>query len=294
MSEYIFKMKKGDINSVCFIDRMNSAIFASASDDTYCKLWDMRIFGSSKKEVGVFNGHIHGLTCVSSKEDNRYIITNCKDQTIKLWDLRKFHSTTKDQPVNLSRRFDYRYQKIPERILVDAQKKVAEGGLDNSVATFTGHDTYQTLIRCYFSPKASTNQRFIYTGGSDGRVWIYDTLGDPKSPVVEILEGRGAGRQSFIRDLSWHPSKQSLFVTNGEGMIGCWAYHPPGLEGDEQVRNLVSLAPPPMIASPMEEEEEEEEEVEDNDDDEDFDPEMEWEDQGETDSVGENTTEPHS
>lgn len=39
-------------------------MFVSGSDDMYCKLWDIRLLGSNKKEVGVFNGHFGGITCV--------------------------------------------------------------------------------------------------------------------------------------------------------------------------------------------------------------------------------------
>lgn len=36
--------------------------------------------------------------------------------------------------------------------------------------TYRGHSVLQTLIRCHFSPSASTGQRYIYTGCAQGRI----------------------------------------------------------------------------------------------------------------------------
>jgi WD40 repeat protein len=41
------------------------------------------------KPVGVFIGHLGGITFLDSKEDGRYFLSNSKDQSIKLWDVRK-------------------------------------------------------------------------------------------------------------------------------------------------------------------------------------------------------------
>lgn len=51
------------------------------------KVWDRRDLRSSKPE-GLLVGHTDGLTHLDAKGDGRYLISNCKDQTIKLWDLR--------------------------------------------------------------------------------------------------------------------------------------------------------------------------------------------------------------
>lgn len=38
----------------------------------------------------MFAGHRDGVTYVDSRQDERYLLSNSKDQTIKVWDLRKF------------------------------------------------------------------------------------------------------------------------------------------------------------------------------------------------------------
>lgn len=41
---------------------------------------------------------------------------------------------------------------------------------DTSIMTYRGHSVLQTLIRCHFSPAATTGQRYIYTGCATGRI----------------------------------------------------------------------------------------------------------------------------
>lgn len=38
---------------------------------------------------------------------------------------------------------------------------------------YRGHAVLQTLIRAYFSPLATTGQRYIYSGSADGSVYIW-------------------------------------------------------------------------------------------------------------------------
>lgn len=52
------------------------------------QVWDKRTVGSNSRPAGLFVGHTDGMTHLDPKGDGRYLISNCKDQTIKLWDLR--------------------------------------------------------------------------------------------------------------------------------------------------------------------------------------------------------------
>ena len=45
-------------------------------------------------------------------------------------------------------------------------KKCLEG--DSSVMTYRGHSILHTLIRCHFSPRHTTGQRYVYTGCATG------------------------------------------------------------------------------------------------------------------------------
>lgn len=51
----------------------------------------MAEFGGARP-VGTFAGHRDGVTFIDSRGDDRYLLTNSKDQTIKLWDMRCFAS----------------------------------------------------------------------------------------------------------------------------------------------------------------------------------------------------------
>ncbi len=54
----------------------------------HCQVWDKRTVGSNSRPAGMFVGHTDGMTHLDPKGDGRYLISNCKDQTIKLWDMR--------------------------------------------------------------------------------------------------------------------------------------------------------------------------------------------------------------
>lgn len=49
--------------------------------------------GDRARPVGVLPGHSEGITWVESKGDDRYILSNSKDQTAKLWDVRMAFSS---------------------------------------------------------------------------------------------------------------------------------------------------------------------------------------------------------
>ena len=74
-----------------------STIFFSSGDDGLIKVWDARTLGladADAQPVGVFAGHDDGITSLDSRGDDRYIVSNSKDQTLKLWDVRRFSSET--------------------------------------------------------------------------------------------------------------------------------------------------------------------------------------------------------
>jgi WD repeat-containing protein 23 len=214
-----------DVNTVCFADR-HAHVFYSGSDDGYCKVWDRRVLNSSDddddmsnrnrklaKPVGVLVGHSQGITCISSRNDERYLISNGKDQALKLWDLRMIKNYD-DQIPKISdqyRFWDYRHTSMPSRYAQRLSKH------DTSLMTYTGHRVLRTLIRCYFSPLETTGQRYIYTGSADGIVYIYDVLtGD----IVHKL----VGHSSLVRDVSWHPYSNDLLSTSWDSSVIHWSY----------------------------------------------------------------------
>lgn len=162
------------------------------------QIWDTRCLNENNpKEVGVFNGHLDGITYIDSKNDTRYIISNSKDQTIKLWDMRSFSSATPTTSSSTRRRtryynrWDYRWDNVPRECM--RKKVTCERDLslidyniflvpitvytdqvslpdDSSIMTYRGHRVKKTLIRAKFSPLETTGQRYIYTGCATGRL----------------------------------------------------------------------------------------------------------------------------
>jgi len=206
---------ENDINTVCFVDKLSSSLVITGSDDTLCKLWDIRAFNSNSP-IGIFYGHLGGLTNVCSKEDNRYFISNSKDQSIKLWDLRKF--STEKKKVIPAVRVDYRMASLSDLQIERVKERMKTNTDDVSVSTYFGHKVSDTLIRCHFSPKFVTDQRFIYTGSSDGCVYIYDILSGENVSRLQLEEG------NTIRDCAWHPYSQNIVTTDFDGNICRWEY----------------------------------------------------------------------
>ena len=200
-----------DINNVAWADS-SSQLFFTGSDDRLIKVWDRREAAQgSARAAGVFIGHAQGITYIDSRNDGRYLISNGKDQHIKLWDLRQMAEN--DAHIPRSRgHYDYRYG-LPNRRR--AAPKL-EG--DSSIMTYTGHSVAQTLIRCKFSPFHSTGQRYIYTGSYGGSVVIYDVL---TGEMVKRLKGHS----ETVRDLDWHPYKDSLVTTGWDGVVLEWTWN---------------------------------------------------------------------
>ena len=209
-----------DVNAVCYGDQASPHILYSGSDDTLIKVWDRRSMGDNRA-AGVFVGHTEGLTYVDSRGDGRYVLSNGKDQTMKLWDLRKMMSTDEAAQHNwrkFTTNFDYRFMPY------DADDYRPHPH-DCSLVTFRGHRVLRTLIRCHFSPPASTNSRYVYSGSEDGAVHVYNldaTLAGkidvkeasfesrPKDPTrishAWAMDARSDTWQTCVRDASWHPN----------------------------------------------------------------------------------------
>ena len=83
-----------------------------------------------------------------------------------------------------------------------------------------------TLIRCQFSPKETTGQRYVYTGSSDGKVHIYDLLtGDTAMTLPKHGQASGPDCAGYsyrrsdktgapCRDVSWHPTMPIIASTS--------------------------------------------------------------------------------
>ncbi|XP_014207380.1 DDB1- and CUL4-associated factor 11 [Copidosoma floridanum] len=213
-----------DINSVAFADD-SSQILYSAGDDSLCKVWDRRsLREDDPKPVGTLVGHMGGITYVDPRRDGRHLITNSKDQTIKLWDARVFSSSKVQEQAesSVSIAWDYRWQHVPKKFL--CPRKPLEG--DTSLMTYRGHIVVQTLIRCHFSPAATTGQRYIYTGCGTGCVIIYDLL---TGEIVRTLKGHN----TVVRDVSWHPYHQEIVSTSWDCSVKNWTYRTDEYKEDE-------------------------------------------------------------
>ncbi|KAK1003335.1 hypothetical protein LTR54_007849 [Friedmanniomyces endolithicus] len=244
---------RDDVNAVCFGDKMSPHILYSGSDDTTVKVWDRRSL-ASMRPAGMFLGHTEGVTYIDSKGDGRYVISNGKDQTCKLWDLRRMVGTEEGEDINpqdFTTNFDYRFAPYDT-------KSHRPHPHDCSLVTFRGHRVLKTLIRCHFSPPTSTDQRYIYSGSHDGRIYVWNLDGTLAGEPIDVLtatknsrpmsderyvdqydyHGPGGQWKTIVRDCSWHPSAPVIAATSWNGWdhgLGTCSVHSwnDGADGDE-------------------------------------------------------------
>ncbi|KAK6041656.1 WD domain, G-beta repeat protein, partial [Cooperia oncophora] len=214
-----------DINAVCYGDTdsncCNVEVMTSVKGT---QVYDRRALGElDYQPVGVFAGHRDGITYIDARGDDRFLLSNSKDQTIKLWDLRRFsNEETVRKTVNCVRQqsWDYRWQPAPPCTLTPLKG-------DTSVITLRGHSVLHTLVRAKFSP-ARTGKRFIYTGCARGEVVIYDLLASSSSSsndsTVNPVSRRLPGHVAVVRDVDWNPSCNEIATCAWDGVTAIWKW----------------------------------------------------------------------
>jgi WD repeat-containing protein 23 len=174
------------------------------------------------RPVGVFAGHRDGITFIDSRGDDRYLLTNSKDQTIKLWDMRHFSSDKAIESTKTAvgkQTWDYRWQCCP----VENFKTAPLEG-DSSVMTLRGHSVIHTLIRARFSPDY-TGKRYIYSGCGRGNCIVHDIYTGETTKVY-------GGHRSVVRDCMWHPHFNELVTSSWDGETTIWRYD------EREMRNI--------------------------------------------------------
>lgn len=107
------------------------------------------------------------------------------------------------------------------------QNSISRHPNDCSVVTFRGHQVRNTLIRCHFSPPNSSGSRYVYTGSSNGRVYIYN-LDATIASIIDVYREtyethpwcREWGNKKWdtcVRDASWHPNATCLAASSWNG-----------------------------------------------------------------------------
>jgi WD repeat-containing protein 23 len=211
-----FEAHDDDINAVEYADSSSQIVY-SGSDDGTVKVWDRRAFPHF---AGVLLGHTAGITSIHSRGDGRYLISSGKDQSIKLWDVRAMKTrsalSSDDFAASTMDGFDYRWS-APLRSTESRRVHPS----DCSIMTYRGgHHVLRTLIRAYFSPAASTGQRYIVTGSAEGHVAIYDVL---TGELVQKL----TLHSHIVRDVAWHPYLPLLLSSSWDGFVAAWEYRDP-------------------------------------------------------------------
>lgn len=123
---------------------------------------------------------------------------------------------------------------------------------DRSLMTYTGHTVLRTLIRCHFSPEATTGQHYVYSGSYDGRIHIWNLDGtikqvldrshtmplftkrsttntikmnDPSQPDRPLGTYPTASSSPVVRDVSWAPYSPNIMSSAWTESGGSLAMH---------------------------------------------------------------------
>uniref|UniRef100_A0A6B2EIZ4 Putative wd-repeat protein n=1 Tax=Phlebotomus kandelakii TaxID=1109342 RepID=A0A6B2EIZ4_9DIPT len=206
-----------EVNAVRLLED-NSHIVCAASDDGIIRIYDRRSMAvKTRGSVGMFVGHLDGVTSIDVKNDGRYFITNSKDQTIKLWDVRVTSKESQIQEFAAGKRdafrdWDYRWNTVPP-----SYYKVNELAGDTSVMTYRGHRVFKSLIRAKFSPARTTGQRYIYTGCGTGYLVMYDVL---TGEMVRSIRGH----TNIVRDVAWHPNRSEILTSSWDCNVNLYSY----------------------------------------------------------------------
>jgi len=213
-------------------------VVLTTGDDSLVKIWDLRSAkaatrGEAVRPDGMFEGHTEGVGHVDAKGDGIAFLTSGKDQSIKTWDTRRATSqedlnkgdkksllrdstgnsltsiSTNETASTGSSDWDYRAGYISKRRAKQVHPR------DVSSSSFRGHELFQTLIRAYYSPAATTGQNYIYTGSADGRVVIYDALTGKTARSLK-------GHWGVVRDVAWHPHEASIASSSWDGTVALW------------------------------------------------------------------------
>jgi DDB1- and CUL4-associated factor 11 len=210
-----------DINAVCITN--NDNLIISGSDDFMIHVFDRRephllLTGGRGvvKPTGYLPGHLGGITSLHAND--HLITSNSKDQTVKMWDLRKSLVSSVDdsasdrQFFNSIFQFDYRFEPFRKYLLP------IRPSYDSSVLTLRGHSVSQTLIKAYFSPPLNSDKKYIYSGSSDGLIYIWDVNTGTLDHTVD------ANHHQVIRDVAWHPTLPMLASASWDGKVNLCQY----------------------------------------------------------------------
>lgn len=174
-SEYTFHVHSKDINALSMAP--NDSLFATASYDKTCKLWDVET-GESKATLA---GHKRGLWDVSFCQYDKLLATSSGDKTIKIWNLDTFSCVkTLEGHTNAVQRCAF----------MNKQKQLVSSGADG-------------LIKIW---DCSTGECLKTLDGHGNRIWAMNVRDDGDL----IISADADGVFQFWRDCTDQQREQDL------------------------------------------------------------------------------------
>lgn len=174
-SEYTFHVHAKDINALSLAP--NDSVFATASYDKTCKIWDVET-GESKATLA---GHKRGLWDVSFCQYDKLLATCSGDKTIKIWNLDTFTIVkTLEGHTNAVQRCSF----------MNKQKQLVSSGADG-------------LIKIW---DCATGECLKTLDGHGNRIWAMNVCNDGEL----IISADADGVFQFWRDSTEEQKEQDL------------------------------------------------------------------------------------
>jgi Prp8 binding protein len=185
------------VNSIC-PQRRSPNLFATGSDDSTVKVWDVR----SKRSSQTFKDKFQ-VTSVAFSDSSDQVYAGCLDNTIKVWDLRR-----DDEPsmvlqghtdtltgLSLSPDGNHLLSNSMDNTLRQWDMR-PYAPVDRCVKIYTGlvHTHEKMLLRCAWSPDGLQ----VTAGSSDRNVNIWDV-------ATRKLQYKLPGHTGSVNEVVFHP-----------------------------------------------------------------------------------------
>jgi pre-mRNA-processing factor 17 len=198
-----FKLEKTP-NAVKFHPEKTNEIFIGVGKRV--EHYDVR----SGKLIQSYGGHQGPVTSITFFDNNKKFISSSDDKTMRIWEIQV--------PMVIKKIRDQSIDSIPSVALHPSGNYFAAQSLDNQIYVFdtqnfkqfskkkfTGHRVTGTGCKISFS----NDGKFIMSGDSEGKLWIWDWNNSKKLKTLNAHPG------GSCLDCQWHPIETSKIVTCG-------------------------------------------------------------------------------
>ncbi|RKP06909.1 WD40-repeat-containing domain protein [Thamnocephalis sphaerospora] len=165
-----------------------------------------------------YDQHLGAVNSITFVDDNRRFVTTSDDKTLRAWEF--------GIPIVIKYIAEPDMHSMPAVALHPNQKWIACQSLDNQILVYGARDRFRMNRKKRFTghliagyacqPAFSADGRFLMSGDSEGRLWIWDWK------TCRMLKKIKA-HDNVLFDCAWHPHETSKVATaSWDGTIKYW------------------------------------------------------------------------